>query len=83
MTNSLFVKMLCCALPHRFPARRHFADGAVLCASFFLSAYWTVSWKEGSLTTALPLVQKCPQCQFGKVEGQMPMDYAKYILQDF
>lgn len=83
VTNSLFAKLLHCALPHRFPSWRHFTDGAILSASFFLCAYWTVSWKEGSLTTTLLPVQKCPQCQFGKVEGQFPMDYAKFVLQHF
>lgn len=67
--STLFVKMLCCALPHRFPAWRYFTDDAPPRASFFLSAYWTACWKEGSLATVPLLVQECPQCQFWKVES--------------
>lgn len=74
--STLFVKMLCCALPRRFPAWRRFTDGVLPSAFFFLCAYWTVCWKEGSLATVPLLVQKCPQCKFWKVEsscwGTMP-----------
>lgn len=65
---TLFVKMLCCALPHRFPAWRHFTDDA-LPGAFFLCACRIICWKEGRLATAPLLVQKCPQCQFWKVQG--------------
>ena len=66
---TLCVKILCCALPHRFPAWRHFTDDAFPSAPFFLCAYRTVCCKEGSIAAVPLLVQKCPQCQFWKVEG--------------
>lgn len=66
--STLFIKM-CCTLPHRFPAWRYFTNGALLSSFFFLYAYRTLCWKEGSLTTVPVLVQKCSQCQFWKVKG--------------
>lgn len=67
------VKMLLYALLHRFVIWRHLTAWDFVSASFFLCTYWTICWEEGSLAAVPFLVQKCPWCQFWKVEDSYQM----------
>lgn len=66
------VKMSFYVLLHRFIVWRHFTAWDFLSASFVLCTH-CICWEEGSLAAVPFLVQKCPWCQFWKVEDNYQM----------